>query len=131
MSNSEYQLIYSEDSCESKSVKHLCKKLDHETHQRNESCANIQSDICSLKKLVEEEIHVRKLMTHLFSSIGCDNTDNQIILAQQLEINHLKKHIKCISNKMEKTDEYINDLYWALFHNKPCVIAAIIEPDQP
>ena len=58
-----------------------------------------------------------------------NNTDNEIILAQQLEISKLKKDIKRISNKMEKTDEYINDLYWALFHAKPCVIAAIIEPD--
>ena len=127
MSNcGEYKLVYSDNH--SRSVKHLLEKLDHETHKRNESCSTIQDDICNLKKLVEDEINIRKLMTHLMTSIACENTDNQIILSQQLEINHLKKHIKTISNKMEKTDEYINDLYWALFQNKPCVIAAIIDP---
>jgi uncharacterized protein YpuA (DUF1002 family) len=142
-----YKLIYSDNG---QSVKHLhhdtttphescsinphdiCsvkKLIEDETEKRKEICSDIQDDICSLKKLVTEEIQIRKLMTHLLSSIGCEDTDNQIILAQQLEISKLKKDIKRISNKMEKTDEYINDLYWALFHNKPCVIAAIIEPE--
>ena len=91
----------------------------------------MQESIIDLKKQLHEEVHFRKLLIKLFTSMNCENAENHMILSQQLQIYELKQQVHKLSSCLSTSNEYINDLYWALFHDKPVKISPIIAPPEP
>jgi hypothetical protein len=119
------------DSSKKQNFKHMHVKIDCEITERKNAMDCMTESITDLKKQLHEEIHFRKLLIKLFASVDCENTENRIILAQQIQINELQDNLYKVADCLQKSNEYINDLYWALFHDKPAIISPVIAPPSP